>query len=407
MKYIVKKMGCILTYVTMGIVCCSCGTKAQDDIDIDKQLSYCHTQIERTLNQIQESCLIPRSMDADQSDWQMVTIYDWASGFWPGILWYDYENTKDEQIKAKAIKYTECLHPLLSDEHENDHDIGFQIFTSYGNAYRITKNEKYKNDVIKGAEKLSKLYNPKVGTILSWPHMVKKMNWPHNTIMDNMMNLEILFWASKNGGDKKLYDIAVSHAKVTKETAFRDDGSNYHVAVYDTITGKFIKGETNQGFNANSMWARGQAWAIYGFTVVYRETKDLEYLRFVEKISDIYLKRLPEDFVPFWDFDDPSIPNAPKDASAAAITASALLELSQLEDDNGKAVKYFTAATNMLKSLSSDKYQSRESKPSFLLHCTGNYPGGYEIDSSINYGDYYYLQALNKYKRIITENFKH
>lgn len=161
--------------------------------------------------------------------------------------------------------------------------MGFQMFCSYGHAYRLTKENYYKDILLKSADELAKLYNPRVGTILSWPWKVKESNWPHNTIIDNMMNLELLFWAAKNGGGKRLYDIALSHARVTKANHFRTDGSCYHVAVYDTISGKLIKGITHQGYSDASMWARGQAWAVYGYTMVYRETRDKEYLRFAEK----------------------------------------------------------------------------------------------------------------------------
>jgi unsaturated chondroitin disaccharide hydrolase len=181
---------------------------------------------------------------------------------------------------------------------------------------------------------------------------------------------------------------------------FRPDGSNYHVAVYDTTDGHFIKGVTHQGYADNTMWARGQAWAIYGYTLVYRETKDEKFLRFAEKITDLYLKRLPEDYVPFWDFDAPNIPNEPRDASSAAIVASALLELSQLLDNPAKAAEYKEAAEKMLENLSSAQYQSRESKPSFLLHSTGHWPNQSEVDASINYADYYYIEALIRLKKM-------
>jgi unsaturated chondroitin disaccharide hydrolase len=278
--------------------------------------------------------------------------------------------------------------------------LGFQFFCSFGNAYRLTGDEYYKNIMLKGADKLAGFYNPKVGTILSWAHMVELMGWSHNTIMDNMMNLELLFWAAKNGGNPEYYSMAENHARITMKNQFREDYTNYHVAVYDTVDGHFIKGVTNQGYNDDSFWARGQAWAIYGFTVVYRETSDKVFLRFVEKVADVYLQRLPDDYVPFWDFDDPKIPNTPKDASAAAITASALLELSILEDNKQKAAEYKAAAEKMIKSLSSDNYRSGDAKPSFILRSTGNYPSGYEIEASINYADYYYFEALLRYKKL-------
>ncbi|MGB4414037.1 MAG: glycoside hydrolase family 88 protein [Paludibacter sp.] len=394
-----KRKGIIIIYSLL--FCLSAYPNNRATNNFNRQLNYCDKQIKKTLDKIEiDTLIMPRSIDKNQSQWRMVDIYDWTSGFWPGILWYDFENTKNKDIKQEAIKYTEALQKLITPEHAGDHDIGFQIFCSFGNAYRLTNNNTYKQIILAGADKLSKLYNPKVGTILSWPDMAKKMNWPHLTIMDNMMNLEILFWAAKNGGDKSYYDMAVRHATVTKENQFRADGSNMHVAIFDTISGKFIKGVTNQGYNDNSMWARGQAWAIYGYTVVYRETKDIKFLRFAEKVTDIYLKRLPSDYVPFWDFNDPSIPNAPKDASSAAIVASALIELSKLEDNKMKSDCYLKSATKMLRSLSSEKYQSRHLNPSFLLHSTGNLPSGYEIDASINYADYYYIEALTRYKKL-------
>lgn len=248
------------------------------------------------------------------------------------------------------------------------------------------------------ADTLATLYRPRVGTILSWPRNVG-MFGGHNTIMDNMINLEMLMWASKNGGSPALADIAISHADKTMKYQFREDYTSYHVAVYDTLTGEFIKGVTHQGYADNSMWARGQAWAIYGFTVMYRETKESRYLDFVQKVADVYLQRLPEDYVPYWDFDAPDIPDAPRDASAAAVVASALLELSTYVSAD-KGVEYRKVAVKMLESLSSDKYQSRTHKPSFLLHSTGHWPAGSEIDASIIYADYYYIEALLRLKKM-------
>lgn len=396
-KKVAFALGCIIT----GLISYSFYTE-KDLSNCEKHLLYCHTQIKKTLNETKDTCLMPRSMGNKQTSWHKVNIYDWTSGFWPGILWYDYEQTRDEKIKEQAIRSTECLQPLVNPKSGSDHDIGFQIFCSYGNAYRLTGDKRYKQIIMSGAEKLSRLYNPAVGTILSWPGMRNKMGWPHNTIIDNMMNLEILFWTAENGGEKKYYDIAVNHARVTKENHFRKDGSSYHVAVYDTLNGKFIKGVTNQGYGDNTMWARGQAWAIYGYTMVYRYTRDKSFLRFAEKVTDIYLERLPEDYIPYWDFDAPALQNEPKDASAAAIVASALFELAQLEDKKRKAEEYQSAAVTILRNLSSNKYRSGTAKPSFLNHCTGNYPSGYEIDASINYADYYYIEALLRYKKRIT-----
>lgn len=390
----------IIFFAGILIIAFSCSSKSLQ-FDADGALGYCNNQIKQTLFEIGDTTMMPRNILNNQAHWNLVqvSICDWTVGFWPGILWCDYEFTHSEEIKKAAIHYTELLQPLTALP-AYDHDLGFQFFCSYGNAYRLTGNEQYKQILLNAADTLATLFNPTVGTILSWPREVKPRNWPHNTIIDNMMNLEMLFWAAKNGGNKRLYDIAVCHAETTMKTQFREDGGCYHVVVYDTITGNFIKGLTHQGYADSSLWARGQAWAIYGYTMVYRETQDKKFLRFAEKVSDVYLSRLNKnEYVPYWDFDAPTIPNEPKDASAAAIVASALLDLSQLEDNREKSEKYKAAAIHMLAELSSEKYQSRYRKPSFLLHSTGHYPNGSEIDASIIYADYYYIEALIKYKR--------
>ena len=278
--------------------------------------------------------------------------------------------------------------------------MGFLTINSFLKGYEQTGNETYKQTALVAADTLATLFNPTVGTILSWPRHVKDYGG-HNTIMDNMINLELLFWASQNGGSKHLSDIAVQHAETTMNHHFREDGSSYHVAIYDTLDGHFIKGMTHQGYSDQSMWSRGQSWAIYGYTMVYRYTKDNRFLDFAQKVTDIYLKRLQEtsdDWVPLWDMDDPRGVAAPKDASAACIVASALLELCQYTD-NKKSKEYYSAAENMLRDLSSERYQSRKDNVAFLRHSTGHHPGGSEIDASIIYADYYYIEALLRLKK--------
>ena len=384
---------------------CMCTHKPSGTLDVNKALDYCAEQIQRTLTELKtdsgiDYTMMPRNIMADEQHWncRKATKEEWCAGFWPGVLWYDYEYTKDKQVLEEAENFTHSL-KFLSHIPAYDHDLGFLVFCSYGNGYRLTKNPAYKQVILDTADTLATLFNPIVGTILSWPREVEPRNWPHNTIMDNMINLEMLFWAAKNGGNPYLYDIAVSHADKTMKSQFRPDYTSYHVAVYDTITGNLIKGVTHQGYADSTMWARGQAWAIYGYTVVYRETKDPKYLDFAQKVTDVYLDRLPEDKVPYWDFDDPSIPNAPRDASAGAVVASALLELSTYLP-NGTGKRYKDAAIEMLTSLSSDSYQSGESKPSFLLHSVGHWPNHSEIDASIIYADYYYIEALLRLKRL-------
>ena len=384
---------------------CTCAHQPSGTLDVNKALDYCAKQTQRTLTELKtdsgiDYTMMPRNIMADEQHWncRKATKEEWCAGFWPGVLWYDYEYTKDKQVLEEAENFTHSL-KFLSHIPAYDHDLGFLVFCSYGNGYRLTKNPAYKQVILDTADTLATLFNPIVGTILSWPREVEPRNWPHNTIMDNMINLEMLFWAAKNGGNPYLYDIAVSHADKTMKSQFRPDYTSYHVAVYDTITGNLIKGVTHQGYADSTMWARGQAWAIYGYTVVYRETKDPKYLDFAQKVTDVYLDRLPEDKVPYWDFDDPSIPDAPRDASAGAVVASALLELSTYLP-NGTGKRYKDAAIEMLTSLSSDSYQSGESKPSFLLHSVGHWPNHSEIDASIIYADYYYIEALLRLKRL-------
>ena len=399
------KMKKIVVGLAVVLGFCTCAHQPSGTLDVNKALDYCAKQTQRTLTELKtdsgiDYTMMPRNIMADEQHWncRKATKEEWCAGFWPGVLWYDYEYTKDKQVLEEAENFTHSL-KFLSHIPAYDHDLGFLVFCSYGNGYRLTKNPAYKQVILDTADTLATLFNPIVGTILSWPREVEPRNQPHNTIMDNMINLEMLFWAAKNGGNPYLYDIAVSHADKTMKSQFRPDYTSYHVAVYDTITGNLIKGVTHQGYADSTMWARGQAWAIYGYTVVYRETKDPKYLDFVQKVTDVYLDRLPEDKVPYWDFDDPSIPNAPRDASAGAVVASALLELSTYLP-NGTGKRYKDAAIEMLTSLSSDSYQSGESKPSFLLHSVGHWPNHSEIDASIIYADYYYIEALLRLKRL-------
>ena len=392
-----------------GLLCLSATVSAQ--VNVEKDLAYCHRQVGRALEGLKRNggwdyMQMPRNilaedLQAGRTEWNCrpATPEEWCGGFWPGVLWYDYEYSGEAYIGRQARNYTASL-GYLADRDPYDHDLGFLVYCSFGNGMRIEPSAAYRDIIVGTARQLVRLFNPRVGTILSWPREVDRQGWPHNTIMDNMMNLEVLFWASRNGGGQDLYDIAVRHAETTMRHHFRPDGSCYHVAVYDTLTGDFVKGVTHQGYSDASMWARGQSWAIYGYTMVYRETRDPRFLDFAQKVTDIYLKRLPErsdDWVPLWDFDDPS-PSAPKDASAACVVASALLELcGYVPEEKGK--EYREAAERMLESLGRF-YQSGDRCVSFLLHSTGHHPAGSEIDASIIYADYYYYEALLRLRRL-------
>ena len=381
--------------LTLSICAILLATSCKSEKDFARQaLDYCLCQTERSLEELNpyDFTLSPRNIAPGDSVWHQRPVSQelWTEGFWPGILWYAYEYSNDDQIRKAAEGYTQAL-GFLSQIPAYDHDLGFIIFCSYGNAYRITGNPQYKQVILDTAERLAQLYNPKVGTLLSWPREVPNFGG-HNTIMDNMINLETLFWAAENGGRKELRDIAISHADTTMKYHFREDGSCYHVAVYDAESGEFQRGCNHQGYSDESMWARGQSWAIYGYTMCYRFTRDQRYLDFACKVTDIYLDNLPEDMIPYWDFRDPCIPDVSRDASAAAVVASALLELSQYVP-GAKGQDYHAKAVQMLQSLY-ENYRSGDVNPAFLLHSTGHRPAGSEIDYSIIYADYYFIEAL-------------
>lgn len=365
---------------------------------LDEALDYCVAQSERSLDELQplDFNASPRNIAPEANHWSTRPVSKelWTEGFWPGILWYCYEQSRHEPLRKAAEGYTEAL-GFLSEMPAYDHDLGFIIFCSYGNGYRLTARADYQEKILAIAERITELYNPQVGTLLSWPREVATFGG-HNTIMDNMINLETLFWASAVSGNERYAEIARHHADTTMKYHFREDGSSYHVAVYDAETGDFLRGCTHQGYADHSMWARGQAWAIYGYTMCYRFTKEERYRAMACKAADCYLNRLPEDRIPYWDFDDPRIPDAPRDASAAAVVASALIELSAyVEGEQGEA--YLNEAEAMLRELDRN-YRAGEQSPAFLLHSTGHHPAGSEIDYAIVYADYYYIEALLRLK---------
>ncbi|MBQ3699955.1 MAG: glycoside hydrolase family 88 protein, partial [Prevotella sp.] len=299
--------------VVLGMMLCglvACQAPKAESFDVNKALDYCTSQVSKALDALHDVeggydfTMEPRNILEGDTVWncRKASAEEWCSGFWPGVLWMDYTYTKDDSIRKVAEGYTASLN-FLAERPVYDHDLGFLVINSFLKGYEATGNEEYKRIALAAADTLATLYNNKVGTILSWPRHVKDYGG-HNTIMDNMINLELLFWASENGGSQRLRDIAVSHADTTMRYHFREDGSCYHVAVYDTLTGNFIKGVTHQGYADSSMWARGQSWAIYGYTMVYRFTKEQRFLDHAQKVTDIYLKRLHEtsdDWVPIWD----------------------------------------------------------------------------------------------------------
>lgn len=391
-----SKLGVFLFVILLVTSCFSVKKEASTDINVDKVLGLSVIKTKQTLATLKTDDSFPRNIPLGKKDWVNVGVRDWCSGFWPGVLWYAYEYSGDEEIKRQAERFTAPIKEIAYTTAQ-DHDIGFMVYNSFGNGYRLTGNEAYKKVLLSAADTLATLYNPNVGTIHSWP---SKKQYPHNTIIDNMMNLELLFWASKNGGDRRLYDIAERHAEVTMNNIVRPDGTTYHLGSFDDKTGAFIKGYAHQGYADESMWARGQTWGIYGFAVAYRETGREDFLQTAIKLAEQFLNRLPEDGIPYWDFDDPAIPNAPKDASAAAVATCAMLELSSLVKDEKLKEKYINQSRIFLKKLSSKDYFSGNKNQALLLHSTGHHPKNSEIDVPIIYADYYYLEALLRLKKI-------
>ena len=340
--------------------------------------------------------LFPRSIDSsghlvtNKSNW-------WTSGFFPGSLWYLYEFTKDSSIKNAAIRKTAELHSERLNT--GDHDIGFKIWCSYGNQLRITKDSAVIPVIINAATSLSKRFNPNTGLIRSWG---KIGDSSYVVIIDNMMNLELLFEAAKLSGDSQFYKIAVSHADKTLENHFRADGSSYHVVEYDANTGKVKEKRTAQGYANSSAWARGQAWGLYGYTMCYRETHDKKYLDQANKIAAFILnnQNLPNDKIPYWDFNAPNIPNALRDASAAAIMASAFCELAEYTDKKDSKL-YRATAKQIVEKLSSPAYRNVAGEQQYFLlkHSVGHLPAKSEVNVPLSYADYYFLEAMMRLRK--------
>ncbi len=340
------------------------------------------------------SLVSPRTLE--NGELKLVPAKDWTSGFFPGQLWLLYELTNKSVWKIQAEAFTKNIESQQYDL--TTHDLGFKIYCSVGTGYQLTKDETYKRVIIQAAKTLAKRFNVVTGTIRSWDNTRR---WTYPTIIDNMMNLELLFEATKLSGDSSFYKIAVIHANTTMKNHFRKDFSSYHVVDYDTINaGIVLKKTTHQGYADESAWARGQAWALYGFTLCYRETKDPAYLKQAENVAGYILNNpnLAADLVPYWDFNAPSIPDEPRDVSAAAIIASALYELS-LYSGNKKI--YLAKAGRMMSSITNHYRASvGEAKGFLLLHSTGSKPANSEVDVPLSYADYYYLEALVRSKRI-------
>lgn len=361
--------------------------------------------------------VMPHSMRKDGSP-SKGSVYLWTAGFFPGTLWYLSDYTNDKALQDSALAYTQKMEPVKT--FTDNHDIGFMMYCSYGNANIFAPKAAYNDILIESAHSLCTRYSPVTGTIKSWNSWrswndATVFNYP--VIIDNMMNLELLFFASRVSGDDSFRKVAVSHAEKTMKNQMRKDGSFYHITMYDPETGEFIKGETSQGYSDNSAWSRGQGWAVYGFTVAYRETKDSRFLATAQKAADYYINHpnLPSDKIAWWDFNAfqngftpgprsnaGKISTNYRDASAAALVASALFELSGYTKGK-KGQLYLETAKQIVHVLGGPNYRAKEGENAnyVLMHSTGAIPQNGEIDVPLVYADYYFVEALHRYNKLL------
>ena len=395
----------LITFVCSAcLLSCSTPPKSAEKSFIDESIDFAHAQVGKEISVIEASGkpLNPVTLKTDGSVYYC-DYGDWRSGFFPGSVWYLYELTGDSTYLPLAAKYTEAIEEAKGLTWH--HDIGFIINCSFGNGLRLAGTSAYKDVMIQAAQSLCTRFREKPAIIQSWDverGWQSERGWECPVIIDNMMNLELLFEATRLSGDSAYYKVAVAHADRTLEEHFRPDGSCYHVIDYSIKDGSVRHRQTAQGYADESVWSRGQAWAIYGYTICFRETKDPKYLDQALKTFNLMKnhKNMPSDLIPYWDMDAPNIPDEPRDASSASCIASALYEISTL--DIPDAAGYKAYADSILSSLSSPAYRAAlGTNGNFLLmHSVGSIPHNSEIDVPLNYADYYYLEALKRKRDI-------
>jgi hypothetical protein len=390
--YVWGIMGCLMLLSQLS---CLTKTGVKQGF-VEENISFATAQEKLQVAQIEKSGKILNPRTVKDGSVKYIVPDDWTSGFYPGTMWYLFELTGDSTWRTYARKYTEAIDTVKYMTWH--HDVGFMAQCSFGNGLRLGE-EKYKEVILQSAKSLSTRFRPVAGIIQSWnvdKGWQSTRGWECPVIIDNMMNLELLFNATKLSGDSSFYKIAVSHADKTMQNHYRPDFSCYHVVDYSLTDGSIRNKHTAQGFAHESAWARGQAWGIYGFAMCYRETHNIKYLRQAQKAFEFVVnhKNFPKDFVPYWDFDAPKIPDEPRDASSAAILASALYELSTFENP-----EYYKGwADKIMQSLASPAFRAKlgENGSFILMHSVGSIPHGNEIDVPLNYADYYFLEALKR-----------
>lgn len=393
----------LISFITIITFLTSCSKKEQQEPlsqVIDNALDFAQKQSLRMAAKYErQKDTFPRSyvdgqMTTSDSGW-------WCSGFFPGVLWYLYENDKDNvQLLQFAKEYTERIEK--EKDNASTHDLGFMLYCSFGNAWRLTHEEAYKDVLEVGARSLASRYNPNIGLIRSWDFG----KWQYPVIIDNMMNLEYLLWASKEFNEASYEKACIDHANKTMQNHYRDNYSCFHIVSYDSISGDVELRQNHQGYSDQSAWARGQAWGLYGYTVMYRETKDETYLNQAIHIANYILNHpnMPKDYIPYWDLDAPKIPNELRDASAAAIIASGLIELSQYVDKEA-SIKYLDVAETQIRTLASPEYTPNlgENGDFILMHSVGSLAHKTEVDVPLTYTDYYYVEALMRFKKLLNQ----
>jgi hypothetical protein len=371
------------------------------DALLDRALASAASKLERAASTLDTAKGYPRLV-ASTGNWEQRPKNQWTSGFFAGTLWYMYQATHDAKWRALAERWTAGLESNKTIT--TTHDLGFMIFNSFGRGYLLTGDQHYGQVILDAATSLVTRYNPKVGAIKSWDtesQTDRRRDWKFPVIVDNLMNLDLLFWSASHGGKPAWEQMAEQHALTTARTMQRADGSMAHVGLFDPVTGNLERTTTWQGYSDSSAWARGQAWAIHGFTNAYGRTKNPVLLTAAQKAADYFIANLPPDAVPYWDFRDPGIPNVERDASAAAVAASGLFDLSR-RSTGAAADRYRTAAERILVSLATN-YMAGPASAAVLEHSVGGRPQNVEVDVGLAYADYYFVEALLRRKGLFLE----
>ncbi len=403
-----KSVGTILLFTLLTTVCFfACGapeqeaeapsttakTEAAVTIPADDCLAFAAQQLEKTVAEVQDAKKYP-FYTKDDGTWETSDDNWWSSGFFAGCLWLMYENTGEAKWKDYAVKWTESLEKQK--DNKSDADIGYRMMNSYGNAYRLTGEEKYRKVLVDAAASLASRYSEKIGCVKAYD----MDQWKFPILIDHMMNIELMYWGARNGGDPKWKDMAARHSVNTIRTCIREDDSTIQVVDLDPDTGEVIGKHALCGLNGDSSWSRGHGEGIYGFAIGYRETKDPQFLATAKRLADYFIANLPEDHVPYWDFKDPAIPHTIRDASAASMAADGLFEMVSLMDNGPERDTYLNAAVAIMNSLCTKYLADGAITNGILDHASFQTPEKPGADTCLIFGDCNFISALMKYKKL-------